>query len=89
MEEHYHYYPDYEEVHRKKVIERNKNIKQINEDGIEVIEYKEGNNLKFDQKECLICLGEFENDEKLSILKCNHCYHELCLKDWIKKVKCI
>ena len=43
--------------------------------------------MKFDQQECLICIGEFENGEKLSILECNHCYHESCLKDWIKKVK--
>lgn len=76
--------PSYEEVHG---IDINKIAKQKNEDGIEVIEYHEKIKMKFDQQECLICIGEFENGEKLSILECNHCYHESCLKDWIKKVK--
>ena len=73
--------PSYEEIHKNKI------IKYVNEDGIEVIEYNENINMKFDQKECLICIGEFENGEKLSVLGCKHCYHEICLKDWIKKAK--
>ena len=61
--------------------------KEKNEYDLEVFEYNDNNELKFEQKECIICLGEFENGEKLAILKCNHCYHDQCIKDWIKKAK--
>ena len=73
--------PSYEELNKNKI------IKYVNEDGIEVIEYNENIKMKFDQRECLICIGEFEKGEKLSVLRCKHCYHEMCLKDWIKKAK--
>ena len=75
--------PSYEEVHRK---DKEKSNKYNNKNSIKVIEYHTGIEMKFSQRECLICIGEFENGEKLSILECNHCYHEDCLKDWIKKV---
>ena len=66
---------------------KNSNEKEYNEDGIEIFEFKNNNKIKFNQKECLICLDEFNIGEQLSILKCEHCYHEKCLKDWIKKIK--
>ena len=78
--------PSYEEV-----MNNNKECKinkiEKNEYDIDVIEYNDNIEIKFEQKECLICIGEFENGEKLARLKCNHCYHDLCLKDWIKKAK--
>ena len=67
--------------------EKKSNKKEKNEYEPNVIIFTENCEIKFEQKECLICIGEFEIGEKLAILKCNHCYHDLCIKDWIKKVK--
>lgn len=33
---------------------------------------------------CTICLDDFDNNEKLLKLKCNHIYHEKCIKTWFK-----
>ena len=33
---------------------------------------------------CTICLDDFDNNEKLLKLKCNHIYHEKCIKIWFK-----
>ena len=42
------------------------------------------------QDECVICLCDFEDGEKVKILGCSkgsakHFFHEHCLKDWINK----
>ena len=81
--------PSYQEVMNNNKTYNIENKKEKNEYDIDVIEFSENIDIKFEQKECLICIGEFEVGEKLSILKCNHCYHDLCLKDWIKKAKVI
>jgi hypothetical protein len=78
--------PTYKEIINHKKTNKG-NIKNYNDDNIKVIEFSENSEIKFEQKECLICIGEFEIGEKLAVLKCNHCYHDLCIKDWIKKVK--
>ena len=77
-------FPSYNEVMNNK---QNEIKKEKNEYDLDVIEYSGNCEIKFEQKECLICIGEFELGEKLAILKCNHCYHDLYIKDWIKKAK--
>lgn len=34
---------------------------------------------------CTICLEDFNDKEKLLKLKCNHIYHEQCIKTWFNK----
>lgn len=44
-----------------------------------------GNNTKDSLEEephCSICLGEYEDDEKLIKLPCGHVYHEECISSW-------
>jgi len=83
----------YEEMNRdikdKKQINNNDNNinKENDEYDLEVIEYSDNNETKFQFKECLICMEEFKNEEKIAILKCEHCYHDDCIKDWIKRAK--
>ena len=36
-----------------------------------------------DEPHCLICLNNFEIDEKVSALPCCHCFHIKCLDEWI------
>ena len=38
------------------------------------------------EKECLICLEEFKENQELSvIISCGHYYHHKCLSRWFKK----
>jgi hypothetical protein len=40
-------------------------------------------------KECSICLDEYNENDSITILKCNHYFHEYCLEDWFyKKENC-
>eukprot|EP00003_Mantamonas_plastica_P005218 TRINITY_DN1417_c0_g1_i7.p1 TRINITY_DN1417_c0_g1~~TRINITY_DN1417_c0_g1_i7.p1 ORF type:complete len:270 (-),score=86.23 TRINITY_DN1417_c0_g1_i7:1585-2394(-) len=38
---------------------------------------------------CVICLMEYEDDEKICMLPCNHAYHDVCCTEWLKgQTKC-
>lgn len=40
-------------------------------------------------KHCIICYDEFQEDDKLVVLKCGHTYHKNCITDFLdKKNKC-
>ena len=41
-------------------------------------------NIKNNNKECSIFLNEFDNDDIISTTKCNHVYHNHCIKEWGK-----
>lgn len=41
--------------------------------------YKEERNI-----ECSICLSEYEKDDLVTLLKCDHIYHIDCINNWIK-----
>lgn len=42
------------------------------------------NRCNSEQAECCICLGLFEDGEKVKILpKCSHCYHPECVDRWL------
>jgi hypothetical protein len=34
---------------------------------------------------CTICQTEYENNDKVIILRCNHIHHEHCLKTWFNE----
>jgi len=36
-------------------------------------------------KECVICLNNFEENEKVVTLPCLHIFHSNCVKDWLRK----
>jgi ankyrin repeat protein len=39
-------------------------------------------------EKCPICLSEFELDDTICNLKCNHIFHDNCIESWIEKVEC-
>jgi hypothetical protein len=38
---------------------------------------------KGDEPHCLVCLCDFELEEKVSSLPCFHCFHTKCIDEWI------
>ena len=50
---------------------------------------KDAPKAKEDEPHCLICLSNFQVDEKVSALPCFHCFHTKCLDEWIvRKARC-
>lgn len=42
-----------------------------------------------EQKECVICRNEFENEQIVRILPCTHFFHKECIDKWLqKKMNC-
>jgi hypothetical protein len=44
--------------------------------------YKQGCGL---QQDCMICLADFEPEDRVGKLPCNHTFHVDCLKEWVKR----
>tara|TARA_R110002050_G_scaffold278936_4_gene425236 strand:+ start:1908 stop:2309 length:402 start_codon:yes stop_codon:yes gene_type:complete len=40
-----------------------------------------------DTGDCIICLQQYELDEHLLFLPCNHYFHEECIRSWLKEKK--
>ncbi|KAL2955203.1 hypothetical protein AAZX31_18G014100 [Glycine max] len=58
-------------------------------DSITVCKYRKDEGLaKETLTECLVCLGEFQQEESLRVLpKCNHAFHISCIDTWLRSHK--
>ena len=56
-------------------------------DSITVCKYRKEEGLT-KESECLVCLGEFQQEESLRVLpKCNHAFHVPCVDTWLRSHK--
>lgn len=39
--------------------------------------------LSSEEGKCIICLGDYEVDEELKVLPCNHHFHRSCIDEWL------
>ena len=63
-----------------------KSIKSFVKSNTKIISYKESIN---GQKECIICLEDFKQNENIRILQCMHYFHKKCIDNWlIKSINC-
>ena len=58
-----------------KVVLSNKELNNLNND-----KYK---NNKEKGDKCNICLCNYDNDDDIIILKCNHMFHKKCIEEWL------
>ncbi len=42
-------------------------------------------NMPYFQSTCTICLENFENDDRIRILNCQHYFHNQCVDEWLSK----
>ena len=76
-----------EEMIRRNRIKANNN--EINNmlNQLPVTKIENINKLNDENKKCIICLEDFENDDKIIYLPCFHLFHEKCITDWINMNK--
>ena len=77
-EEHNHIIP------RNNLNQRLLNSPTYNPNDIEKKEIKYNNEIHND-RECTICLEEYEENNDLYQLQCGHYYHKECIDDWLLK----
>ena len=66
-------------------LEKTDHIIIINSTRYETLDEK----IKEENKNCSICIVDFENEEKISITNCNHIFHTDCITEWGKyKTEC-
>ena len=58
-------------------------IQQIEK--LPIIKYKKDKNNE--NYQCIICMEEFEKNEKVNLLPCGHIFHINCIKQWLLKQK--
>ena len=59
------------------------NIQQIEK--LPITKYKKDKNNE--NYQCIICMEEFEKNEKINLLPCGHLFHINCIKQWLLKQK--
>ena len=63
----------------------NKGLSNQQINNLPIIRYTKGNNNE--SKQCIICMEEFEEKEKVKLLPCAHIFHNNCIKQWLLKEK--
>lgn len=59
-------------------------LQQSTIDSITAFRYRRDEGM-IEGTECLVCLGEFHEDESLRLLpKCTHCFHVTCIDTWLR-----
>jgi len=61
--------------------------KGLSQDKIDKIPTDKFSRYKFTDDKCIICQYEFQNNEKIKVLPCKHCFHPDCIDEWLKNQK--
>ncbi|KAK1350264.1 Ring finger domain-containing protein [Hamiltosporidium tvaerminnensis] len=47
-----------------------------------VIEYKDNGEIRKQDANCSICLNDYNTNDKIKVLPCNHHFHQTCIDEW-------
>eukprot|EP01084_Bolivina_argentea_P071236 129541_1 len=50
---------------------------------LKIISYKQNMIEDIDSTQCIICLDDYTENDKIRILKCNHAFHKHCSDEWL------
>jgi hypothetical protein len=56
-------------------------------DSMPLVEYTEQLRDQGAESSCAVCLSDFELDDMLRRLPCNHCFHRACIDKWLRRNK--
>ena len=78
-----------EDIIRINWIIDNNNNNELNNilNKLQVVKIEDINKLKDENKRCIICLEDFQNNDNSIYLPCFHLFHEKCITDWINMKK--
>ena len=65
------------------VDETHTEFEQINMDDIPLVEVDKSH--VYRELECVICITNYELNDKVRKIHCGHMFHEECLRDWLKE----
>ena len=65
-------------------LENLENVKNIViQEELDKIQISEFSDIKTDEKQCSICLDDFEPSSKIRLINCKHLFHSECLDTWL------
>lgn len=61
-----------------------KGLTKADIDQLPIYSYNKDSKQQSDQTVCVICMYDFENEQTIRILPCNHEFHSKCVDKWLK-----
>ena len=64
-----------------------KRIQKLNEEtnnNLPIIKYSDLDTTKIDYNKCTICLANFDNEDLVKMLPCQHIFHNDCINVWLQ-----
>ena len=83
------FYLEYLIVKEQKEIEKNLRLVMpgLNEQSVEKFKTVSicNKESKDDKENCSVCLGDYSDNQKMTVLDCKHKFHNECISQWLKK----
>ena len=69
------------------IIQNHENLENVKniviQEELDKIQISEFSDIKTDEKQCSICLDDFEPSSKIRLINCKHLFHSECLDTWL------
>ena len=85
-------YPNPDAMSYEQLLQLEENMGHVNK-GLSKSQFEKLPNVKYDKNKysenylCIICMEEFQKNEKVKLLPCGHIFHDNCIKQWLLKQK--
>ena len=85
-------YPNPDSMSYEQLLQLEDNMGNVNK-GLSKKQFDKLPFVKYDKNkysenyQCIICMEEFQKNEKVKLLPCGHIFHDNCIKEWLMKQK--